>query len=82
MSINYTTTPTTSFLNFNGTTSTALPVPPLICGLANEITGGAGSFTSSVPANITTAGTLVLKMELNGTINSITIPSYYAVRIA
>ena len=82
MSINYSSAPTTSILTFNGTSSTALPVPSLICGLGTEIIPTAGSFTSSVPANITTAGTLVLRIDLTGTINSITVPSYYAVRIA
>ena len=82
MSINYSTPPTILILSFNGATSTALPVPSLICGLGAEIIGSAGSLTSSVPAKLTTAGTLVLKLDVTGTVNNISIASYSAMRIA
>ena len=83
MSLNYSSLPTTTILNFNGGTSTALPVPSFICGVGNEITGTASSLTSSVATNITTAGTLVLRLDLaGGTVGSISVASYYAVRIA
>ena len=82
LSLNYTTPPTQSIASFNGTTSTASTLPTFICGLGNEITANAGSLTTSVPANITTAGTVVLRFDVTGTITTITILSYSAVRIA
>ena len=75
---NYTTKPTVENITVTGT---ALPLPSFICG-GSFLSSTSDTFSGSFIAPITTAGTLVLTFTITGTVNTITINSYSAVRIA
>lgn len=78
---NYTVLPTTNYVNMLSVT--ALPAPTIILGPSQAMIAGQVAFFGSVVITITTAGTLVLRYNVaGGTINSITTPIFYAVRIA
>jgi hypothetical protein len=74
---NYTTKPTVENITVTGT---ALPLPSFICGGA-FLSSTSDTFDGSFIAPITTAGTLVLTFTITGTVNTITVNSYSAVRI-
>ena len=80
MSVNYTSKPTKTIVSISPT-STVLPLPTLITGMADEINAAASSVTSSFVAPITTSGNLILLFELIGTVNSVSVGTYFAVRV-
>jgi hypothetical protein len=75
---NYTTLPTANYVTLGGT---SVGAPAFICG-ASTLTTGAIGFTGSFPISVTTAGTLTLIYNITGTVNTLTINMYRAVRIA
>lgn len=75
---NYTVLPTANYITLLGT---ALPLPTIIVGASTLATGAIG-FTGSFPISVTTAGTVTLNYNITGTINTLSINFYKAVRIA
>jgi len=72
--------PTQAWVNMGGT---ALPLPSQYrFGYTTIISTTNYGLTGSFPISITTAGTLTLGVQFTGTINSINIKKYQAVRIA
>jgi hypothetical protein len=78
MQTNYTVKPTSMSITLGGT---ALPLPTYSCG-DSYATPTIGTMTSSFLARITTVGTVILTFNLTGTIDSLGVTSYSAVRIA
>jgi len=75
---NYSTLPSTNYITLSGT---LVGAPSFICGYSG-LASGAISFTGSFPISVTTAGTLILNYNTAGTINSLSINMYKAVRIS
>jgi hypothetical protein len=75
---NYTVLPTTNYITLGGT---AVGAPSFIAG-ASTLTSGALGILGSFPASITTGGTILLTYNITGTINTLTVTSYRAVRIS
>lgn len=75
---NYTTLPTVNWIDLDGTAVGA----PLVEIGATTLYAGTLGINGSFPISVTTAGTLILRYNITGTIDSIGFSSYRAVRIA
>jgi hypothetical protein len=77
----WTSIPTTQYLTVGGT-ATASPSISSQFGSGLTNSGSINNFSGSFPVNITAGGTLTLRYNLVGTINSISLYTLSAVRIA
>lgn len=78
---NFTTFPTTNYVNF--TVTTAAPNPTIVLGPSQPMPAGKVAYFGAVAITFTTAGTLNLQYNVGGgTINTITTTNFYSLRIA
>ena len=78
--IDTTVEPSQAWANFGGT---MLPLPDHYrYGMQKLINGNNYTIAGSFPISVTTAGTLTIILNLTGTVNSINVKKYQAVRIA
>jgi hypothetical protein len=73
-------TPSQGWIQLKGT---VLPLPTNYrYGFTTIVAGTNFGLAGSFPISVTTAGTIILTLNLTGTVNSINIKAYQAVRIA